>query len=379
MGGSVYADMNGKWSQVTYGDQEDISKPVMSTASALVKDTEADEDVLVLFGGCTSSCCFAPIADTYLYHIQSNKWMKLMLSEAPSARFGSVSTSFKENMLMFGGTDLNQGFLNELWMFELGSKTWNQLVLETHDDGMIPARNGAGGFILGEKYLLVYGGINNVSGVLNDMYLIELNDIEKAKKIMTSTGVKSREEGALKWSKLKAVEASLPFLAQMVIVPSFVGDQSALITTGTNEMGEDTNSSYLITINVDENTVTCKSLNLSEEENKVMVRHGASALYPALTQVVDNAGIFGGVNTTMNTLPSSFLRDEYTVNSTSLVWENDSNSVPPNLTARAYSSITHGDGYTLLFGGFSGYTGGTDDYLLNDMWIYNYSNTDTKI
>jgi hypothetical protein len=105
----------------------------------------------VVFGGCTSSCCFgtetsplttssrspvdltaaaspaAPISDMWQLTLsedgKTGQWTSLTLLTMPSARFYAAGAVLGDSLFMFGGQDSSQAFLDELWEYSFSDRT----------------------------------------------------------------------------------------------------------------------------------------------------------------------------------------------------------------------------------------------------------------
>lgn len=53
----------------------------------------------------------------------SGVWTELMPASRPSARFSAASAVVGDRMLMFGGQDSSQAFLNDLWLYDHANET----------------------------------------------------------------------------------------------------------------------------------------------------------------------------------------------------------------------------------------------------------------
>lgn len=86
---------------------------------------------------------------------------------------------------------------------------------------------------------------------------------------------------------------------------------------------------------------------------------GAAALYPSTNSSAALGGfrVFGGLNTVGDTLPSSFLSDGGAYDAATQQWAPIADAQGPTeagLGPRAYASVAHLPGGSLLFGGFAG-------------------------
>ena len=178
------------WSQVsiTQTDNGQQPPPIMSAiAGAFANGTQ-----FLLFGGCTSSCCFAPIDALWALDLTPDltqgTWSQrtppaqslTSTSIAPSARFGAASTvdSTTDILYAFGGQDSSQAFLGDLYKFEARTQEWSELKPSTLSEtstlsfqrppspraaaSLSVVRGGVGGGREGgrggEKHLVLIGG-----------------------------------------------------------------------------------------------------------------------------------------------------------------------------------------------------------------------------
>ena len=63
--------------------------------------------------------------DVLIYSYQTNEWEDLKLSSTkPKERCGHSAVVHGGAMWIFGGKDDDNQKLNDLWRFDLGSRTW---------------------------------------------------------------------------------------------------------------------------------------------------------------------------------------------------------------------------------------------------------------
>ena len=107
---------------------------------------------------------------------------------------------------------------------------------------------------------------------------------------------------------------------------------------------------------------------------------GHIALHPPSPLHSSFFHIFGGINTTSNTLPSSFLSDTFRFDLPPVeAWTEEDLPLPPSVPGpRAYAGVGHGERHTLVVGGFAGFTGDTDDRLLNDVWVFRHGKAEKE-
>ncbi|ETO23967.1 hypothetical protein RFI_13191 [Reticulomyxa filosa] len=89
---------------------------------------------LYLFGGNYKEKC---LNDFYKYDIKSRCWSQIVVKgKIPSARDRhSLTLVNEESLVLFGGFGGEQEFLNDLWSFDIKSKTWTLLP----EQGSIPS------------------------------------------------------------------------------------------------------------------------------------------------------------------------------------------------------------------------------------------------
>jgi len=123
---------------------------------------------MIVFGG---------VDDTGVLHntiysldLETKKWnTEETLGTSPSGRIGHTAVLIPGNkMLVFGGNS-DISMLNDLYVYDINSKTWSTL----NPSGSIPvARTGTVGNVIGD-YVYIFGGIKyygDIYGYLNDVY-----------------------------------------------------------------------------------------------------------------------------------------------------------------------------------------------------------------
>jgi len=108
--------------------------------------------------------------EIYYLNLETNKWhLETTKGTGPSGRIGHAATLIPGNkMLVFGG-NTDRSMLNDLFVYNIDSKTWTKL----NPSGDIPvARTGTIGSVIGD-YVYFFGGIKyygDIYGYLNDVY-----------------------------------------------------------------------------------------------------------------------------------------------------------------------------------------------------------------
>jgi Galactose oxidase, central domain len=108
------------------------------------------------------------------YFFQENKWGKVTYppgTPVPKSRSGHSSVIHQGSMWVFGGRDEDNNKLNDLWKFEISTSTWQEI---KPADGVYPLeRSGHSSDIYEGQYMIVFGGIYEITKELNDLYLFD--------------------------------------------------------------------------------------------------------------------------------------------------------------------------------------------------------------
>jgi hypothetical protein len=160
----------------------------------------------LLYGGCTSSCCFSPVdahwelslspdlkEGSWKQHtgLRSNGGTDNMgnpvsshPSSAPSARFGAASAVDKEDDVLyaFGGQDSSQAFLSDMWAYNAMTSEWREIPGSDRsrtDEDVWPAPRAAASLsvVADEavgKVLVLVGGFGKVGAEDNQVWAMQL-------------------------------------------------------------------------------------------------------------------------------------------------------------------------------------------------------------
>lgn len=115
--------------------------------------------------------------DSFIYNFKDNEWSKVITNgnNAPCPRSGHSAVIYEDKinnddfMYIFGGKNSKNQKLNDLWKLSLQSMTWTKLKV----DSSITPRSGHSCDIY-EDYILIYGGIYDVTRELNDLHIFDL-------------------------------------------------------------------------------------------------------------------------------------------------------------------------------------------------------------
>lgn len=91
----------------------------------------------------------------------------------PCVRASHSSVVHNDKLYIFGGQDDDNNKLDDLWIFDLGSKSWNEIAPDA--SGFKPiARSGHTAVVWGQK-MYIFGGILELTKELNDMVIFDFS------------------------------------------------------------------------------------------------------------------------------------------------------------------------------------------------------------
>ncbi|UCH57622.1 MAG: hypothetical protein JSV18_01505, partial [Candidatus Bathyarchaeota archaeon] len=139
---------------------------------------DEDRGNMIVFGG--SGMRDAILDDTWLYDLSTNTWERLYTDEKPSGRENSalVYDPVHEKFILFGGLrEIGEPPLNDLWVLDIAEGTWREVFSEpvsTDGEDDEPSQTGIPGFPLPSIILsmalimiLLAGGRNSSNGVIS--------------------------------------------------------------------------------------------------------------------------------------------------------------------------------------------------------------------
>jgi hypothetical protein len=363
--------------------------------------------VVALSGGCSSSCCYAPLGDLWLF--ASGAWANVSAQTGapalPSPRLyhsASASASAAATFFVFGGTDVETGVLNDLWRVGLSlapqplAARWQLLeppaprppARSGHSQSALRARSGAAG-----DAFVVFGGESEES-TLADAWLY------------TPAAAASAADGA--WSLLASGTGGGPgprtqhaaVAVALPLPPGAAGSfaRALVVSGGSDALGDDHADVWLLAL--DASPPAWLRLGAPADAADAAaggaawpsVRHGhamwevaAGAAEAAAGAAASGAAVltlllFGGQNCSVPD-PANFLPDTWRF-SVALDVAADGSVALAGGAAGTFTLVDAGAGVgpgpralagfvadgAVLAGGFSGYDGGTDDRLHNDVW-----------
>lgn len=360
---------------------------------------------VAIAGGCSSSCCYAPLSD--LWAFSGGAWANVSQLGAalPSARLyhAAAPAASPGDSFVFGGNDVENGPLGDLWLVTLSpappfTATWAQLspagaapeARSSHTMNAL-ADPSDGSFVL-------FGGETDAA-TLSDVWTF------------TPSAAAAGEGSGGVWAKVGVTGAASPGeRAQHASVvahlqsPGGRAVRALVVSGGVDVNGNDADDVWLLALDA---KPPAWLLIGSSGAAGPSPRHGhalwtivpeAAALGASTAAAAAAAtvtlGLFGGQNSSISS-PSNFHADTwaFTVDlvagddgsvqlsggqagSFTLLDDGAGGGGPSGTSPgpRALGCAAQSAGGALVFAaGFSGYTGGTDDRLHNDVWVANAS------
>ncbi|MGH9843709.1 MAG: Kelch repeat-containing protein, partial [Blastocatellia bacterium] len=122
---------------------------------------------MIIYGGQRSGA----LDDIWSFDLASRTWTNLTPAQRPAGRWFASSFIDKDGRFFIFGGFTSSGNSNELWSFDFSNNQWSKVELANPPS----ARNGAMSvFIEAENRLIVFGGNSN-SGVMNDVWELRQN------------------------------------------------------------------------------------------------------------------------------------------------------------------------------------------------------------
>ncbi|KAE8677779.1 Acyl-CoA-binding domain-containing protein 5 [Hibiscus syriacus] len=112
------------------------------------------------------------------FDLETGTWSILKTNgKAPISRGGQSVTLVGTTLVIFGGQDANQTLLNDLYILDLETMTWDEI-----DAAGVPPspRSDHAVAVNAERYLFVFGGSSNAT-FFNDLHVLDLQSMEWSK------------------------------------------------------------------------------------------------------------------------------------------------------------------------------------------------------
>ena len=135
---------------------------------------DPDSVQMIVFGGFAGGTRSNDIA---IYNFPSNTWTNVEISEdndKPCPRSGHQAVVCKGNMYIFGGKDDSSQKLNDFWSFNIADQKWLQVTA----GGEAPYERSGHSMSVFEDFIILFGGIWDVTKELNDLHVYHTNKNE---------------------------------------------------------------------------------------------------------------------------------------------------------------------------------------------------------
>ena len=122
---------------------------------------------MIIFGGFEQG---TRSNQTSVYNFTTNQWENIEIGpgqSVPCARSGHSASISNGNMYVFGGKNEDSEKLNDLWVYNIADKKW----AEIEPEGEFPFERSGHSSDVYDDYLVIFGGIWDVTKELNDLHL----------------------------------------------------------------------------------------------------------------------------------------------------------------------------------------------------------------
>jgi N-acetylneuraminic acid mutarotase len=141
----------------------DIVKP-RDEHTAVVDE---ENSLMIIFGGFEDG---ERVNSTMIYNMKTNVWQVIKIvhkAVRPCPRSGHSASYADGVMYVFGGKDCDSNKLNDIWSFNLKGGFWSKL---SPVGNVNPCVRSGHSSCMYEGYLVIFGGILEVTKELNDLY-----------------------------------------------------------------------------------------------------------------------------------------------------------------------------------------------------------------
>jgi hypothetical protein len=338
---------------------------------------------LLVTGGCSSSCCYAPLTDAWLF--SGGAWSNVSQVGAPSGRLyhGASPAGGANDYYVFGGTDVTTGMLAELYLVAVDpaasppTAAW-QLVGGGGGGGPVPparASHSQSALPGGGGSFLVYGGEDDDATSLGDAWLFS-----------------PQGGGGGSWARV-APAAGAPAPANrtqhaaLALALGAAGARAVVVSGGMDSDGSDSDEVWALAVDAAPPQWLLLGTRGGGGGAWPAARHGhalwGSAAPGQPGDVALTLFIYGGQNSSVPD-PANFLGDAWRFDVALRVGAGgalalaggaqgrfsllDAGGAAGEPGPRALGAFASAGTQLLYAGGFAGYNGGTDDRLFNDVW-----------
>ena len=346
---------------------------------------------LFLSGGCSSSCCYAPLSDLWVF--AGGAWTNVSQAGAPEGRLyhGASPAGLADAYYVFGGTDVINGSLAELYLVTVApsasppTAAWQLLgggggplppARASHSQSALPARAPGGA---PDGSFLIFGGEDVDGNALGDTWRFS---------------PQGGSGGSGSWAPMEpatGAPAPAPRTQHAALGLALGGGARAVVVSGgMDSVGVGSDEVWALAVDVaPPQWLLLGATDGGSGATWPAPRHG-HALWGSTVQgaapgnVALTMYLFGGWNSSVPD-PANFLGDTWRFDVTLHVAADGSLALAGGAqgrftlldaggsgagepSPRALGAFASAGAQLLYAGGFSGYNGGTDDRLLNDVW-----------
>ena len=156
---------------ITLGIIFSITSPSARYSSGMVYDESVNK--LILFGGgFQDSSSYTYYGDTWIYDPLTNLWTEIFPQQQPAAR-SSHSMAYDQIaqiIIVFGGIDNNDTWLDDTWIFDSRTQVWTQVFPDNH-----PSVRGSASIFYDPQAqkTILYGGYRPSGGHFDDTWAFD--------------------------------------------------------------------------------------------------------------------------------------------------------------------------------------------------------------
>ena len=130
------------------------------------------KDQLLIFGGGKNGRSPVEDQNVYIFNPTRQKWVSLNINGAkPNARHGHVMINYQDDLVYVHGGMENEKIFDDMWALNLRSMSWNEI--EPKSSTRPKARAAHGGISV-NKNLYIFGGISPEGFALDDLWKFDI-------------------------------------------------------------------------------------------------------------------------------------------------------------------------------------------------------------
>jgi len=127
---------------------------------------------LVVFSGGEVGATPVSDADVHIFNEAENTWTRLTIDgQVPNGRHGHLMLNFNDKCIYMHGGMSNGKFFSDLWILDIDDLKWSKV---KQPQTNMPASRAAHGGISSEKYLYIFGGLDEDANALGDFWSLNV-------------------------------------------------------------------------------------------------------------------------------------------------------------------------------------------------------------